>query len=70
MLGGTSQSEASRQRVLRELQQLRAQAGGLAVLFDSDVAGRQARTWLEAQLPGCLHAFVPAPLAAAAADTA
>ena len=36
------------------------------LLLDPDVAGRQARTLLAAQLPDAWHAFVPAHLATAA----
>lgn len=43
--------------------------GGLLLLLDPDVAGRQARRTLDDRLPGCLHAFLPSPLATAAAAT-
>ena len=38
---------------------------GLLLLLDPDVAGRQARLMLDERLPGCLHAFLPSPLATA-----
>lgn len=52
------------------LQELEAAAarypGGVLVLTDPDVAGRQARRALDDRLPGrCLHAFLPTPLATA-----
>jgi 5S rRNA maturation endonuclease (ribonuclease M5) len=37
--------------------------GGLLLLLDPDVAGRQARRLLDERLPGCLHAFVPSTAA-------
>jgi ribonuclease M5 len=55
------------------VQELQAAAGrypgGLILLMDPDVAGRQARRALDDHLPGCLHAFLPSPLATAAAAT-
>ena len=56
-------------RVLAQLGALRAQRGGLVVMTDSDVAGRQSRNKIEQALPGCLHAFVPAPVSTSAFDT-
>ena len=64
VLGGST--HAFTEPVLAELRQLKERHGGLVVLTDCDVAGRQARNQLETQLPGCLHAFVPAPLATSA----
>jgi hypothetical protein len=62
VLGGATHAA---NRVVEELRHLREHHGGLVLMLDSDVAGRQARNQLEAALPGCLHAFVPAPLATA-----
>ncbi|KAL4427952.1 hypothetical protein ABPG75_002041 [Micractinium tetrahymenae] len=65
---GTATAACSPQLV----QDLRAAASrfrGVIVLTDPDVAGRQARRQLDEALPGCLHAFLPLPLATAGAAT-
>jgi ribonuclease M5 len=43
----------------------KSQDRGLIILTDPDVAGRQSRNKLDQQIQGCLHAFVPTPLATA-----
>ena len=57
-------------RMVQELRAAAAGHAGVVIFTDPDVAGRQARQALERQLPGCYHAFVPAPLATAAGATA
>ncbi|KAL4445435.1 hypothetical protein ABPG77_011260 [Micractinium sp. CCAP 211/92] len=53
----------------QELKAAAARCRGVIVLTDPDVAGRQARRQLDDALPGCLHAFLPSPLATAGAAT-
>lgn len=69
VLGGAQDTASA----LGGLRRLLAQRGGAArdvvVLLDPDFAGRQGRQALDAALPGCRHAFVPAPCATSAGAT-
>lgn len=54
---------------VQDLKSAASRFRGIIVLTDPDVAGRQARRQLDDALPGCLHAFLPSPLATASAAT-
>lgn len=68
-----SSSCAGAELTTRRLWDLLDRRGGNAsdvvVLLDPDVAGRQGRQAMDAALPGCRHAFVPAHCATTAVAT-
>ena len=63
VLGTATRADAA--EVHQDLKSLSGRYNGIVLLLDPDFAGRQARNLLNAALPGCWHAFIPAPAAVA-----